>query len=66
MALIRRSVQWHGSARQRVRRGSRAAMIGGGRDCTFENNIFVDCTPATHVDSRGGGRPTASTASGTA
>ncbi|MGO9115569.1 MAG: right-handed parallel beta-helix repeat-containing protein [Thermoguttaceae bacterium] len=34
-------------------RVSRAAMIGGGRDCKIENNIFVDCTPATHVDARG-------------
>jgi len=32
---------------------SRAAMIGGGRDCTIANNIFVDCVPATHVDARG-------------
>jgi hypothetical protein len=32
---------------------TRAAMIGGGRHCTIENNIFVDCVPATHVDSRG-------------
>ena len=32
---------------------TRAAMIGGGRDCTIENNIFVDCAPATHVDARG-------------
>ncbi len=32
---------------------TRAAMIGGGRYCTIENNIFVDCVPATHVDSRG-------------
>jgi len=32
---------------------TRAAMIGGGRDCTIENNIFVDCNPATHVDARG-------------
>ncbi|MBT4817864.1 MAG: hypothetical protein HN742_30415 [Lentisphaerae bacterium] len=32
---------------------TRAAMIGGGRDCTIENNIFVNCVPATHVDSRG-------------
>jgi hypothetical protein len=28
-------------------------MIGGGRDCTIENNIFVDCLPATYVDARG-------------
>jgi hypothetical protein len=32
---------------------TRAAMIGGGRYCTIENNIFVDCVPATHVDDRG-------------
>jgi hypothetical protein len=32
---------------------TRAAMIGGGRDCTIANNIFVDCMPATHVDARG-------------
>lgn len=32
---------------------TRAAMIGGGRYCTIENNIFVDCDPATHVDDRG-------------
>lgn len=32
---------------------TRAAMVGGGRDCTIENNIFVDCRPAVHVDSRG-------------
>jgi hypothetical protein len=30
-----------------------AAFIGGGRDTTIENNIFVDCNPAVHVDSRG-------------
>ncbi len=33
-------------------RVTRAAMIGGGRDCRIENNIFVDCTPAVHVDAR--------------
>ncbi len=32
---------------------TRAAMIGGGRNCSIENNTFVDCTPATHVDARG-------------
>ena len=31
---------------------TRAAMIGGGRDCRIENNIFVDCVPAVHVDAR--------------
>jgi len=29
-----------------------AAFLGGGRDCTIENNIFVDCNPAIHVDAR--------------
>ncbi len=41
---------------------TRAAMIGGGRNCTIDNNIFVGCVPATHVDARGlgwaaGGNP---------
>ncbi len=31
---------------------TRAAFIGGGRDCMVENNIFVECTPALHIDSR--------------
>ncbi|HEY3322050.1 MAG TPA: right-handed parallel beta-helix repeat-containing protein [Planctomycetota bacterium] len=31
----------------------RPAFIGGGRDCTIENNIFVDCSPALHIDARG-------------
>ncbi|HOZ48421.1 MAG TPA: right-handed parallel beta-helix repeat-containing protein [Candidatus Hydrogenedentes bacterium] len=31
---------------------TRAAFIGGGRDCHVENNIFVDCNPALHVDAR--------------
>jgi hypothetical protein len=31
---------------------TRAAFIGGGRDCTVANNIFVDCNPALHVDAR--------------
>ena len=29
-----------------------AAFIGGGRDCSIVNNIFVDCDPALHVDAR--------------
>jgi hypothetical protein len=29
-----------------------AAFIGGGRDCRIENNIFVECNPAIHVDAR--------------
>ncbi|MEW6238187.1 MAG: FG-GAP-like repeat-containing protein [Candidatus Omnitrophota bacterium] len=31
---------------------TRAAFLGGGRDCTVENNIFADCNPALHVDAR--------------
>jgi len=31
---------------------TRAAFIGGGRDCLVENNIFVDCDPALHIDGR--------------
>ncbi|MCS7254484.1 MAG: right-handed parallel beta-helix repeat-containing protein [Armatimonadota bacterium] len=31
---------------------TRAAFIGGGRDNIVENNIFVDCSPAVHVDAR--------------
>jgi hypothetical protein len=31
----------------------RGAFIGGGRDNIIENNIFVDCHPAVHVDARG-------------
>ena len=33
-------------------RVSRAAFIGGGRDCTIANNIFVDCKPSLHIDAR--------------
>jgi hypothetical protein len=29
-----------------------AAFIGGGRDNTVENNVFVDCSPALHIDAR--------------
>lgn len=31
----------------------RAAFIGGGRDNRIENNLFIDCITAVHVDSRG-------------
>jgi len=34
-------------------RVSRAVQIGGGRDNVLENNIFVDCTLAIHLDARG-------------
>ncbi len=29
-----------------------AAFIGGGRDNSIDNNVFVDCKPAVHIDSR--------------
>ncbi len=32
---------------------SRAMMIGGGRDNTVVNNVFIDCVPSLHVDARG-------------
>lgn len=34
-------------------KAGRAVLVGGGRNNAIENNIFVDCTPAVHVDSRG-------------
>jgi hypothetical protein len=34
-------------------RVTRAAMIGGGRDNSIINNIFIDCVPSIHVDARG-------------
>ncbi len=34
-------------------KAGRAAFIGGGRDNIIENNIFIDCTYAIHVDARG-------------
>ena len=33
----------------------KATFVGGGRDCRIENNIFVDCDPAVHIDSRAKG-----------
>ncbi len=33
-------------------KAGRAVAIGGGRDNVVENNIFVDCNPAVHVDAR--------------
>ena len=30
-----------------------AAFIGGGDDTVIENNVFVDCSPAVHIDARG-------------
>lgn len=34
-------------------RAGRAAFIGGGRDNTVENNLFIECNPSVHVDARG-------------
>ncbi len=34
-------------------KAGRGVLLGGGRDNTIENNIFVDCQPAIHVDGRG-------------
>ncbi len=34
---------------------TRAAFIGGGRDCKIADNLFVNCNPAVHVDARGAG-----------
>jgi len=36
-------------------KAGRAVLIGGGRDNLVENNIFVQCNPAVHVDDRGVG-----------
>jgi hypothetical protein len=36
-------------------RVTRAAFIGGGRDNVIENNLFIDCEPAVHVDARAQG-----------
>ena len=33
-------------------RVTRTAFVGGGRDCLIQNNLFVDCDPALHVDAR--------------
>ncbi|MDO5308058.1 MAG: right-handed parallel beta-helix repeat-containing protein [Planctomycetia bacterium] len=34
---------------------TRAAFIGGGRDCKINENLFVNCHPALHIDARGDG-----------
>jgi len=34
-------------------RASHAVFIGGGRDNVVENNVFVECDPAVHIDARG-------------
>ena len=40
----------YGNLMQRV---TRALFVGGGCDNVVENNIFIDCKPAMHVDARG-------------
>jgi len=34
-------------------RAGRGILLGGGRDNTIDNNIFVECKPSVHVDARG-------------
>jgi Right handed beta helix region len=34
-------------------RAGRGTLIGGGRENTIENNIYIDCEPAISVDGRG-------------
>ncbi len=36
-------------------KGGRAVLVGGGRNNLVENNIFVDCSPAVHIDERATG-----------
>ncbi len=31
----------------------RAAFVGGGRDNSIDNNLFIDCDPAVEIDGRG-------------
>jgi hypothetical protein len=45
-------------------RVTKAAFIGGGRDNTVENNLFIDCEPALHVDARALGWMSQSAAEG--
>ena len=33
----------------------RGVLLGGGRDNVIENNVFVDCPVAVHIDARGAG-----------
>ena len=36
-------------------KAGRAILLGGGRDNTIANNIFLECDPSVHVDQRGTG-----------
>jgi hypothetical protein len=44
------SAHLYGNVFQQV---PRASFIGGGQDSVFENNLYIDCYPAVHVDARG-------------
>ena len=33
-------------------RAGRGCLVGGGRNNTVENNVFVECSPAMHLDAR--------------
>ncbi|NUM52632.1 MAG: right-handed parallel beta-helix repeat-containing protein [Candidatus Hydrogenedentes bacterium] len=43
-------VMVYGNICQGARRG---VLVGGGRDNTIENNIFIDCGTGVHIDQRG-------------
>lgn len=45
-------------------RAGHAIMVGGGRDNTVNNNVFVDCRPAVSLDGRGLGWAAKSVAPG--
>ena len=52
--LPRRRFQRHArSSATSSTRSPAPPWSGGGRDNTIENNVFVDCRPAIHVDARG-------------
>ncbi len=34
-------------------KAGRASFIGGGRNNTIQNNVYIDCEPSVHVDARG-------------
>ena len=34
-------------------RAGRASFIGGGRNNTIQNNVYIECKPSVHVDARG-------------
>lgn len=34
-------------------KAGRASFVGGGRNNTIENNVYIECAPSVHVDARG-------------